>query len=80
MFIGNKITIESVRELLQTIQYQTTLANQLNRVVGIGLLRLSLQVSVYSYLHRYPLDCLNSRHSFFFMEKFSYRPSVKLTV
>jgi len=39
----NKITIESVKELLQTVQYQSSLANQLNRVVGIGLLRLSLQ-------------------------------------
>jgi len=39
----NKITIEGVKVMLQTIQYQATLANQLNRVVGIGLLRLSLQ-------------------------------------
>ena len=43
-FIGNNITIEGVKELLQAVQYQTTLANQLNRMVGIGLMRLSLQV------------------------------------
>merc|ERR1712141_13793 len=39
----NKITIEGVKELLQAVQYQTTLANQLNRLVGVGLMRLSLQ-------------------------------------
>ena len=66
MFLGNKITIESVKELLQTVQYQSTLANQLNRVVGIGLLRLSLQVSVYylqsSNLQRCPVNCLNVQY------------------
>ena len=43
-FVGNKISIDGVNEFLQTVQYQISLASQMNRIVGIGLLRLSLQV------------------------------------